>query len=67
MKFNIGDARDITNFKTTCTIMKETAKKFNEKEYYNYGNILKNHVNEIRQDELSSTIDRIKAMTNYKK
>lgn len=59
MPFNIGDSRDLTNWKSTCSIMKETLDKYNEKDFSNYKNVLSKKSNEIIQEERQKVANKI--------
>ncbi len=63
MPFLVGDARELTNYKSTCMIMNETVKKYSgEKgEYYSYKNVLKKNADQIIQDERKRAQDSLQS------
>ena len=64
MPFNIGDARDLTNWKSTCSIMKETMDRYNVKDFSKYNIVLSKNSNEIIQRERKEVSDRINMFIN---
>lgn len=64
MTFNIGDARELTNWNSTCTIMKNAIKKYTGKDNSNvsYNKILKSHANDLIKDERNM---RTKELYNF--
>lgn len=51
MPFLAGDARELTNYKSTCMIMNETVRKYGGGEYYGYKKILGKNAEQIIVDE----------------
>lgn len=59
MPFNIGDSRELTNYKSTCMIMNEAAKKYNKGEYYSYRQILKANADDIIKSDREAARKRL--------
>lgn len=55
MPFNVGDARELTNYKSTCMIMNDTVRKYGKPEYYSYKEILRKNADAIIKDEREVT------------
>lgn len=59
MPFNIGDARELTNYKSTCMIMNETVKKYGKGEYHAYKEVLRKNADQIITDERDASNEKL--------